>query len=141
MTNTSSTSTGRKFDLVIFSPADANYTEWLKSTYMAIKWYSLGRWAIPLKAGELGVQKAKPTEDEEKIEAWEDAADKALVLIFESLGEHSYVVNDCKTPDAAFTVMHDLYSGATNDDAARLERPGGSMKNRKATTSRSISPR
>jgi hypothetical protein len=87
MTAPGSTSTGRKFDLVTFSIAEANYAEWLKSTYMAIRWYSLGRWAIPTKEGELNVQKPKPGAEsgEDKVEVWEDAADKALVMIHESL--------------------------------------------------------
>lgn len=53
--------------------------------------------------------------------AWEDKADQALVLIQESLESHSGVIKECETPVAAFQAMYDLYSGATNEDATRLE--------------------
>jgi hypothetical protein len=88
-------SSGRRiYDGVHFSVADCNYTDWLNSVYNAIKWNSLSRWAIPLVPGELTVQKPKPGDDEaeERIEAWEDSAEKALVLINESLGTHNWII-------------------------------------------------
>lgn len=122
MTPTSSTSAGRRiYAGVVFDPTEGNYTEWKDSVFSAIRWESLSRWAIPLKEGEEAVKKEKPKVDAEKIEAWEDSAEKAMVLIHESLGTHRWVVKDAETPGAAFKAMHDLYSGATENDATRLE--------------------
>jgi transposase InsO family protein len=122
MAKSTSIPSGHKiYNGIVFSPGDANYSDWKNSTYNAIKWSGLARYSIPTEQGGSKVQKEKPVGDEEKIEAWEDHAEKALVLINESLGEHNWVIKDCKTPVEAFKVMHSLYSGATNNDAMRLE--------------------
>ncbi|KAJ9102079.1 hypothetical protein QFC20_005088 [Naganishia adeliensis] len=104
---------------VIFD--ESNYSQWLNSIYKAIKWNKLARWSIPLEPGGDRVQKEKPTGDADKIEEWEDHADQALVVINESLGERWWIIEDCKTPVEAFKLMHTTYSGATTNDATRLE--------------------
>jgi hypothetical protein len=116
-----SISTNRIYDGVVFDESKGNYTEWLDSVYGVLRFLKLWRWAIPLKAGELGVRKVKPVGDEEKIEEWEDEAEKALAVIGASLGSMRWFIKDAKEPDQAFKAMHDRFSGATQHDAVKLE--------------------
>jgi hypothetical protein len=112
----------RFFKGVIFDPVSNNYEPWLESTYNVLGWNTLTRYAKPLKEGELPVKKEKPVGGTEaERELWEDKAEQAMVLIKESLGDHSWVIKSSETPSAAFKVMFDLYSGATKNDAVRLE--------------------
>lgn len=112
---------------IVFSPDQGNYVEWLHSTYNALKWNHckwnlLARCFVPLVEGQLLVKKSKPekgTIAEQK--AWEDKTDQALLLINESLEEHSWVIRECDTPAEAFKTMFDLYSGATQNEAVHLE--------------------
>jgi hypothetical protein len=107
-----------------FDPTDSNYAEWLDSVYVAPRFLKLSRWAIPLQEGELGVRKAKPAGkevDEDKVEEWEDQAEKALAVVSESLGSLRWIIKECSEPDQAFKVMHERYSGATSHDAIKSD--------------------
>jgi hypothetical protein len=115
------TTPNRIYGGIVFDSSKANYVEWKDSLYAFLRFLQLSRWAIPLTEGELGVKKAKPVGNEEKIEEWEDASEKALAVVSESLGSLRWLIKDCTTPDAALKVMHDQYSGATKRDSVKLE--------------------
>jgi transposase InsO family protein len=104
---------------VIFD--ETNYSPWLNDLYKAIKWNKLARWSIPLEPGGDKVAKEKPKGTGDDAEDWEDHADQALVLINESLGDRWWIIENCKTPVEAFKLLHTTYSGATSNDATRLE--------------------
>jgi hypothetical protein len=111
----------RIYSGVVFDPAKNNYVEWKDSLYASLRFLQLSRWAIPLKEGELGVKKKKPANGQDRIDAWEDAAEKALAVVSESLGSLRWMIKDCEEPDEALKIIHLRYSGATNRDSIKLE--------------------